>query len=472
MEKQVESTLIAASLWKRILAYLFDGFLAIGLGLLFYFALGNYVLASSLGQTGATKNIYKYYVDSGLLYGEKDPNGEYTSSPSVFLYTASGEKDDSGSYIATPNQEYGYQAYLDLVWNYYTGFLAGNDERVVAMKKEDGTPYSQDDYYQYFNQTIIGLPSISDLADLSSDRKGEAKYFQYDLNEEGSAIDINAKPILQDNYLEKIANQETKETTLKELLSYFLAYDSSSSVSGLYYDAVMDLQGAREGSVQTYFTEQYTIISNASMVITFVCFLPFQFIFFFIIPLILKDGKTLGKLIFSLVVVRVDALRMKVMQQIIRSLILTLLGVILFALGTTIGVMLYMLLVVIDFCALSFSRFHQSLHDKACKTIVVDAKASVWFEEELAKEEYLASKGTKGNSSYQELEMLRKIAEEDAILDLSNIDRNRLEAKRMTSFDEFEKEKDAKYALSSKETTEIDLFEKDDAVSSEQNADK
>lgn len=443
MEKKQERTLVSAPLWKRIFAYLFDGFLAVGLGLIFYLAIGNGVMADSLGETEATKNLYKLYVDSGLFYGEPDANGEYTSSPSTYLFTADGTEGDSSSYTATPNGEYGYEAYLDIVWKYYTGFLASDDERVTHMKDDSGSDFSSQQYCEYFNRSIIGLPIVEDPSDLTSNRIGNAKYFQYALNEEGTAIDVHGKPILQDAYVAKIADEETKEETLEELLSYFLYSDSSSSVSGLYYDAAMDLQGERDGSVQTYFIEQYAIINTAAMIVTFTCFLPFQIIFFLIIPLCLPEGKTLGKLIFRLAVVRSDALRIRPLERIFRPLIVSSLGVLLFALGTTLGIMVYTLLAVVDFCALSFSRSHQALHDRICRTLVVDAKESVWFEDELAKEEYLRSQGFEGMVSFEEKAALAKLAAEDNVLDLSNINRNREEAAKMTSFDEFEKKKEA-----------------------------
>ena len=77
------------------------------------------------------------------------------------------------------------------------------------------------------------------------------------------------------------------------------------------------------------------------------------------------------------------------------------------------------------------------------KTAVVSRKDSIYFENQEDKEEYLLEHA---HDNEEEKEENARLAAEDAILDLSTLNKRREEAKNITSFDEFEKQKDQEAA--------------------------
>ena len=123
-----------------------------------------------------------------------------------------------------------------------------------------------------------------------------------------------------------------------------------------------------------------------------------------VIPLILKNGQTIGKKVFGLCVMHKDGVRVSVIQVCFRALlgkyvIETMLPVMIYllkfyrALGTT-GSLIIAVLVMVQLFIIIYSRANCAIHDKLCNTVVVDFHSQMIFdsEEELIayKEQYSA----------------------------------------------------------------------------------
>ena len=123
-----------------------------------------------------------------------------------------------------------------------------------------------------------------------------------------------------------------------------------------------------------------------------------------VIPLILKNGQTVGKKVFGLCVMHKDGIRVSKIQVCFRALlgkytIETMLPVMIYllkyykALGTT-GSLIVALLVMAQLFFLLYTRTNRAIHDMLCNTVVVDYHSQMIFdcEEDLIayKEAYAA----------------------------------------------------------------------------------
>lgn len=118
-----------------------------------------------------------------------------------------------------------------------------------------------------------------------------------------------------------------------------------------------------------------------------------------VIPLILKNGQTVGKKIFGLCLMHKDGVRVSVIQVCFRALlgkyvIETMLPVMIYllkayrALGTT-GSLIIAVLVMVQLFIIIYSRANCAIHDKLCNTVVVDYHSQMIFDSE---EELIAFK--------------------------------------------------------------------------------
>ena len=123
-----------------------------------------------------------------------------------------------------------------------------------------------------------------------------------------------------------------------------------------------------------------------------------------VIPLLLKNGQTVGKKIFGLCVMHKDGVRVSAIQVCFRALlgkytIETMLPIMIYilkiyrALGTT-GSLIVALLVMVQLFFVLYTRTNRAIHDMLCNTVVVDYHSQMIFdcEEDLIayKEAYAA----------------------------------------------------------------------------------
>lgn len=432
-----------ASLGKRVLAFLIDFLLAFIIGtILNAYVTGTYMY-NALGGGAVTQEYYSFAKDSGLVNYIQNDDGTIDS---IYLYgyTGNGEANDSYSLIATPDGVPGYQAYLDKIWFYYTEFYPTD----ARMNKPEGYTYSKDEcdsYKTYVYTNVFLLPGPATVKDnhdavrYSSD--SSQPYFEYALKDDGTP-DIVSKPILRESYVEIIngTDETKKEETLTALRNYFLDItisNYSASVSGgVYYNATLDMEG-QNSSIQTYFSERMTKVQYISWYCSLVAFLPLYLVIFFIIPIIDKQGRTIGKFIMRLSVVREDAILMKWYQRIGRPLCMLVIVSLTLIPNSYYSTIIFGAVSLLDFAFASLSKSGKSLHDRLCKTCVVYTKKSTYFSSFEDKEEYLAS-----TTNEEQKKELTDTYTEDAVLDASTINARREEARNITSFDEFEKQKD------------------------------
>ncbi len=130
------------------------------------------------------------------------------------------------------------------------------------------------------------------------------------------------------------------------------------------------------------------------LVITFCIssFLAFL-IWYFIIPLLLKDGRTLGKKLFGIAVVRTNCVKISTPVLFVRSMIglyaMETMAVLFLCLLGTVGIIAAVLVQVLQVWVLVKTP-KQSIHDLLSDTIVVDYSSQQIFETQGELEEFLA----------------------------------------------------------------------------------
>lgn len=461
--------IVNAPYWKRMLAYFIDAVLALGLGFLLYTFVTSTYLFKAMGGDKSEQKLMGYYAESGLLITEKKEDGTYDKSKVGFFQFKADEKDGS-AFTDAPDGKLAYEAYYDKVYDYYTVVLPkaldGHSDFVI-LKDKDGKDFASiDQYKEYFNEEVFSLPKVTDTTkiDEASRSSKSNPYFILALNEEGNAVDPLARPVLKKEIQDKVVAKDAE--TIKKLRDYFFdATTSKAADAGIYYNAVIDMMGTSETSVQTFSDAQNAIITEANAMSQVVAFIPCIFVFTFLVPVFAPGGKTIGKLIFNLPVISEEGFSMALWKRILRPLYMAVLGSLLFV-PYTISMIAFFVLFLVDALMLGFSRSGLSLHDRIFKTIVVDGKTSMYFKDAASQEDYYEEHPQEREEEEKtevDYEMEAAIRNQERVLDMETILKNREEARSITSFDEFEAKKEAEMnALKEKHASSVVNLSKED----------
>lgn len=142
----------------------------------------------------------------------------------------------------------------------------------------------------------------------------------------------------------------------------------------------------------------YNMMVNLILITTTVGLLVSTLLSHFVLPLILKNGQTVGKKAFSLGVVRQDGVKMNTLQLFVRTVLgqFTLetmipVYIIMMLLWGTIGMIgpaVLVILIIAQVLCVSFTRNNAALHDLLAGTVVVDLSLQKVFESKEALIEY------------------------------------------------------------------------------------
>lgn len=142
----------------------------------------------------------------------------------------------------------------------------------------------------------------------------------------------------------------------------------------------------------------YSMVVNLTMLIASFSILLAMAALEFVVPLVLKNGQTLGKKIFGLCLVRTDCVRMNTMQLFVRTflgkfavetMIPVYLGLMLFwnIVGLPATVLIFAILLTQLLCVL-LGRKNTAIHDHLAGTVVADYGSQMIFESTEALVEY------------------------------------------------------------------------------------
>ena len=118
----------------------------------------------------------------------------------------------------------------------------------------------------------------------------------------------------------------------------------------------------------------------------------------FIVPLLLKNGQTIGKKVFSIAVMRVDAVRITPLVLFVRSILgkytigtmvpLIMLLTLLFGATPLMPIAILLGVLIIQILLFIFTKTNSLIHDSLASTVVVDLQSQMIFDSVEEKTEY------------------------------------------------------------------------------------
>ena len=425
---KIPPTIKPAGYARSLLGYAIDFLCTLAVMAALYFAVGRTAMRS-LAKTDEYQETYASYVERS------------------HLGTRNGVEVASLSFAAVGNEgadyEYGYQAYAEHVYLYYQEVGNVSGDSPFAFVEGDGFEPSFKDTTSEDYRIELGKWIYRSIFMISGNatERGDV-YFKSPDSDAGYLL----VPSVNDEYAGKLADASTRQETAEKLLKLFTSTDTNDTI----YNKAL-----------THFNAQAVVkdainhmnISNYLQLVPSLVVGPL--VFYFIVPICSKNGRSIGKRIADTAVIGDDGYTAK------KSRILLHYGFVLLEWETMlipsfiIGMMVYLFLSIIGFMVLVMSKNHQSVHDKIARTIVIRYRDSIWFDSKESEEEYI-----KNNPSSLVAKLRRKnnpeetpvgpdgrrlvvteeqLLAEESILDLSTINRRREEARNMTSFDEFER---------------------------------
>lgn len=339
--------IVNASLFSRTFSAVIDLIIAIFVGAGIY--LGFSKIAENIPSIKAYKDDYtQTIVDSGLMKLNKGELEQY-------------EYDD-------------YLEYQTMFYDFYHNYYA------QEMHKEY-------DVY-WFNVFIYGQEDNLSLYTKSQLDARPALVRVYGPGLFAYKLDSDDQPLYQEFAIPKDSSSESAK---KQLRNYFYVADNEvieGSVAAkqkfIYYYALADLTSLPK--LQSDYDHYAFLASTLPLVIAiFVTFM----IFYFLIPMLFKNGETIGKKVMHICLVNKLGYQYSRLQLIPRFLAPTFLVI---AVIFITGFSFWSLLIVsggllISYLFAIFSKNNRALHDIFAGTLVVDARESTWFKnaEEEAK---------------------------------------------------------------------------------------
>lgn len=219
---------------------------------------------------------------------------------------------------------------------------------------------------------------------------GVAEFYGFEYTEDG------------DNY--SIKNSEGGRATLDEVVDKLKKSEGQDAETREAYEKYLALPSVSKVNAQ------YTLIYNMLFMMTSIGVLLSYLVLEFIIPIILKNGQTVGKKVFSIALVRPDCVKISTMALFARTLlgkfaIETMFPILLIFLLITGGlgwlsIVLLAALTILNIALFFATKNRTPIHDLFANTVAVDMKLQMIFasEEELIQKKSLAAKESVENN--------------------------------------------------------------------------
>ena len=187
-----------------------------------------------------------------------------------------------------------------------------------------------------------------------------------------------------------------------ELQSYYEEYESvyniDTQLSADEVAALSDADRARYDEASLAFSKDervmnvYSVLINLTIIITSISLLLAHVVTEIVLPIIFKNGQTIGKKVFNIGVMRVDGVKVSVFQLFARAILgrftietmlpLLLLMMMFFGIMGGIALVVVLLLLVLQIIVISVSKTNSAIHDLLAVTVTVDLESQKIFESE------------------------------------------------------------------------------------------
>lgn len=372
--------IIQASIVKRALVAIADlaFFLFVAFGI---FAAGQSIANATPYGTQLRNDISSYQLDSGLYYLNEEGN----AAPYDNLAT--------------------YTEYETRLVHFYTGYLVS----------ECPAEYRKNYDIYWYNVHILGLTDTKGIYGndtiLEPAKTYGPQYFEY----AEAGVDVLAEPKANMH----VDNDKSKPLT-QAAKGLLLTFYYSPTMQNAYYNAGRNLY------YSDFYQKALSSYQNLTNVIPITAGVAISgLIFYFVLPLVLKNGATLAKKMFGLCLLSAGGYKVKRTQVLLRQTPTILGATILFLfVPFRIAVMVASLVLLASYIAAIFTKNHQALHDFLGYTIVIDAKESYFYanekEEKAAQESFDEAMAEADRIREVGKDILEKEAREKALKDIPN----------------------------------------------------
>ena len=371
MEQQVKVTnIIHPGPGRRSIAALIDLGIVAAVGLGFFFLLSFFVYepisraiptVDYAAFESSAQDVMDIQVESGLFYYDEE-------NQRTDIY---GDKTK-------------YEDYDAIIQNYYFVYLQTPD-LIDASLASKYTPY-------WYNVFIYGLP---DEQDLYSDTEMAARYelastvgptyFEYQVDGGENKLYDQLAVVKTAHYVGENRANELTDNAKTSLLNYFYNGNLSYAYTGVASIYVLTIEA--DFATRAFFADIYaTYRALSQQVSLWQTLLPeltaifiVSILAYFVMPIIFKNGKTVGKLVMGIGLVNKLGYDVTIPQLIMRFffLLVVVLGLLIvggsaFAIGAG-------LFVLVSYTLVIFTKEHKAIHDYLAGTVAIDTKRSVWF---------------------------------------------------------------------------------------------
>jgi uncharacterized RDD family membrane protein YckC len=350
-------SIVEAGIGKRLGAAILDGLVAIFLWLFLAMIVMTPIANAGLGYSANMNLGYQYQIASHLyVYQQQDDNGDI----SIVEVKDMTEKVDANkeSQISSLTKQTNLEpAYLlSHLYYYYSSFLTGENVELPN-------------------------PTSSKTYDMVEDHFVSPDYLD-------NVVDTQLKPA--EYYTVKWFNNEILSVSDKGA-DYFDNTDENILATikeGVDADKAITFLNSLISNAQgdLYYRDYYVKINNTikwnQAFIIIPPYISVMGILYLLIPMLSKNGETIGKKFCHLAVISKDGYSAKKRQILFRFFVFFVeISLSLFAIGVnftsiaTLGVGVFILLM-----ATLISKSHRAPHDYAALTLEIDAQKSVWFD--------------------------------------------------------------------------------------------
>ena len=354
------SSFEAAPIAKRLFAAIMDA--VVFLFTSFLLAVWVMTPIANAGMGYQEKNTIgeTYQLASHLYLAQKtDDNGNIIN---IDVKDSTGKLSDYKSTVLYYSDNTSINFYINRIYYYYHNFKTNTDIELPTFKEFD--PIKDHFASPIYDQTIDGvLPK-----------------------------DLYTNEWFSKNVL-KIESEDTYfkiDSTKESYLESIFLIDENKNDDAIKYLKNRAVDACEDLFHSSYFTELNDQIKYTQLFIFGTAFATSFAIFYILIPLLMKDGETLGKKTMHIAVISFDGYKAKKRQIVFREVLLF---IYVFLLGIVIGIGLTSLAIIalgvlIVFLLSLLSKYKRSVFDFASFTIVVDSIHSTWFKDQVDEERH------------------------------------------------------------------------------------
>ena len=353
-----------ANVSKAMFAYIIDFLICFGIMLICNIALAPRI-ADSFGLQKEIDTIASFTERSGIAHINRD-NGGFQAD--VYYYGSDASNLDEEGKINKAYDEadqiyvglYPYQAYADIVFSLYNNFYYENNDTLILTldgKEKAKTEFADKTaYLRFVGEEVFQI-------------KGDESSLYSFAVDESSNIDYSKKPVLNANN-ETVKNLEIadkKKEAVDALNTFWVGTSINNVGAGIYGKAFIAFFSA-----QTAYQQPLQRANRCIYLSRLIFRLVPPVIFLFIIPLLIPEGRSIGRLAAKTKVVSKDGTKAPKWRILIHQAVLLAFFASAFIASDYLFYAVLLLLPFIDGGVMMASKDSRSIHEKLAGTTTIE----------------------------------------------------------------------------------------------------